>query len=93
MDALRLETTVVRSAGPITAAVEDELVVLEPARGSYFGLNAMGRRIWELVERPRPVGDLCIALQGEFAVDEATCRAEVLAFLSAAEEAGLLVRG
>jgi hypothetical protein len=83
--------TVVRNAPPLSAAVDDHVVMLDPARGEYFGLDPVGSRIWELLAEPRPVDDLCATLVAEFDVDDATCRSEVLAFLDGLAAVELVV--
>ncbi len=66
----------------LAAKVGDELVMMSAAKGNYIGLSAVGARIWELIETPRTVEELCGALVTEYDVDPATCRAEVDAFLA-----------
>ena len=90
MAALSLDTVVVRRAEPLTAAVDDELVMLDPRQSRYFGLDAIGHRIWELLEGPRSVDALCSALQDEFEVTAEACRADVLAFLQDLTDAELV---
>jgi hypothetical protein len=85
-----LEAVVARRAEPLTAPVDGELVMLEPGSSRYFGLDAIGNRIWELIEHPRSLGDLCDTLQTEFEVTGETCRADVLAFVRQLEEAELV---
>ena len=87
-------TLVVRSPEPLTAAVDGEIVMLSPDRGAYFGLNAVGSSIWELIGEPRTVSSLCQALMDQYDVDRETCDAEVVGFLGQLERAGLVeVRG
>jgi len=83
-------SAVVRSSKPLTATVDDEVVMLSPDRGAYFGLNRVGSRIWELLTQPRQVADLCDALTAEFDVDGQTCQAETLAFVRRLERADLI---
>jgi coenzyme PQQ synthesis protein D (PqqD) len=87
---LSLESIVVRRAEPMTAPVDGELVMLDPRTSTYYGLDAIGHRIWDLLEEPQPVSALCEALQAEFDVPADTCRSDVLAFLERLEGAGLL---
>jgi hypothetical protein len=84
------DAVVVRRAEPLTAAVDGELVMLDPGRSLYFSLDAVGHRVWELLSEPRSVASLCSVLQGEFDVAADTCRADVLAFLEQLREAELL---
>jgi hypothetical protein len=87
---LALDTVVVRRTEPLTAPVDDDLVMLDPRGSRYFGLDAVGHRIWDLLEHPRSVAALCSELQEQFDVDAETCRADVLAFLAELESAELL---
>jgi hypothetical protein len=81
MAELTLEAVVARRAEPLTAEVDDDLVMLDPRQGRYFGADRVGRRIWELLEQPRSVDDLCSELEGQFDVAPDECRADVLEFL------------
>ena len=74
-------SVIVRSATPLTAPVHDDLVMLDPDRGEYFGLNEVGARIWTILAAPTSVGELCARLTAEYDVDSEECRRSVLAFL------------
>ena len=89
MRRLSLDTVLARSADPLTAEVDDELVMLDPRDSVYYGLNAVGRRIWELLERPQSVATLCATLQDQFDELPETCHAEVLSFLERLSDARL----
>ena len=80
----------VRSSAPLTAAVDGEVVMLDPATSRYYGLEGVAARIWDLYEAPHSVDELVVALRAEFDVDEPTCRTEVLAFAGELEAAGLI---
>ncbi len=80
---------IVRRQGDwLSAKVGDELVMMSAAKGNYLGLSAVGARVWELVEVPRTIEDLCAELVSEFDVTSATCMAEVTAFLRELEGHG-----
>lgn len=90
------ELRYVRNPAILAASLgADELALLDAARGKYFGLNSPGMRIWELLETPKTLGELCETLVGEFAVDPAACARdtrELLAEMSA-ERIVLVERG
>jgi hypothetical protein len=90
MPKLSLDTVIARRPGPLTAPVDGELVLLETGQSMYFGLDRIGRRIWDLLEQPQSVAALCGTLEGEFEVEPETCRADVLAFVEEMEQARLL---
>lgn len=90
MAALGPSTVLVRNGDPLTAAVGDEVVMLDAAQGCYFGLDRGGTAIWELLATPRSVADLCDRLVERFDVAPEACRSEVLFFLHELREAGLV---
>jgi hypothetical protein len=47
-----------------------------------YRFNALGSRVWQLIERPQSVSALCETLQSEFAVSYETCERDVLNFLN-----------
>jgi hypothetical protein len=49
----------------------------------------VGSEIWNAIEKPRRVDELCNALLQEFEIDVDTCRREVLVFLNDLVERGL----
>jgi coenzyme PQQ synthesis protein D (PqqD) len=81
VSSLSPEAVVTRAGDPLAAPVDGDLVMLDPRRGVYYGLNPIGARIWQLIEAPRSVEGLCSALQEEFDVPPEKCRADVVAFL------------
>jgi hypothetical protein len=87
---LSAETVIVRRPEPLTAPVDAELVMLDTRKSLYFGLDRVGRRIWDLLEEPRSIGALCATLEGEFEVAPERCRADVLAFVEQMREADLV---
>jgi hypothetical protein len=75
------EFTVHRTNDWLSAMVGDELVMMNAVTGNYVTVSRVGSRIWELLERPRSVDDLCDRLVREFEVTPETCRADVRRFL------------
>jgi hypothetical protein len=80
-DALTPASVVARSPEPASARLDDEIVTMSVRRGSYYALGTTGTRVWELIEHPVAVASVVDRLRAEYDVDEATCRADVLAFL------------
>ena len=87
---LGFSTVVVRSGDPLTAVVDEELVMLDARTSAYFGLDGIGTRIWELLEEPRAVDDVCSVLVEEYEVDLERCRAEVINFIGELADAQLV---
>jgi hypothetical protein len=83
-------TVVVRDPDMIAAEMDGDVVMMSIERGEYFGIGGVGTRLWELVEEPRSVDDLCAAICREYEVDEGTCRRDVSAFVEELLGRGLL---
>lgn len=87
--AVQSDSLVVRDSEPIFTTIDEEVVMLSPRAQAYFGLGMVGSEIWNAIEKPRRVEELCAALLQEFEVDAETCRREVLDFLNDLVERGL----
>ena len=69
---------------------DDEVVILNLESGVYFGLNAVGARVWQLIQEPTSVRDVCDALLEEYDVDPDRCKCELLALLRDLASKGLI---
>jgi hypothetical protein len=59
-----------------------ETVLLHPERGQYFGLKGAVQRIWELLESPTTIDEICAVLVEEFDVTPRTCHDETAELIS-----------
>ena len=73
--------------------VDDETVLLDLDSGSYFALNDVGARIWELCDGDRSVDDIVSTITAEYDVDTETARRDVVELLSMLAEEQLLAPG
>lgn len=79
---ITFDTTLSRNSEILHAPVSaDEAVMMSVTSGRYYGVNAVGTRIWELLETPKTVAELCTQINTEFDVDPKTCEAAVLKFI------------
>jgi hypothetical protein len=65
----------------LSCDLQGEAVVLSLQSGTYFGLNPLGARIWELIQKPARVSFVLEELLKEYAVDAIQCEADLLSFL------------
>jgi hypothetical protein len=73
-----------------SARLGAESVVLDLRQGKYFGLNDVAARAFELLERPRTLGELRDALVSEYAVEPARCEADVRELVAELVRLGLV---
>lgn len=81
---------VTRGADLLTTTVDGELLAMSIERGACYGLNRVGARAWELLERPRSIRSLCEALVAEFDVEPAVCLAEMTELIEGLRAEGLV---
>ncbi len=63
--------------------------MLAPEMSTYFRLNAMGTRIWELLEDSPTFERLCTQLTDEFDVSPEQCRVDASVYIDRLCEVGL----
>lgn len=72
---------VVASPDQVSSDLSGESVILNLKSGTYFGLNEVGSSVWQFIQEPRTVSDVCEAILAEYDVDAQTCETEVQALL------------
>lgn len=80
-DAINLDTVVQRRHGQISADLEEEVALMSIDRGNYYLLNSVGARIWQDLERPRRIGDLCDKMLLEYEVAREQLESDVVQLL------------
>lgn len=78
--------------GIVFQTLQDELVLLNLHTGVYFGLNAVGARIWQLIQahQPAPLNSVLDALIDEYDVRSDRCSDDLLRLVARLEENQLL---
>lgn len=88
------QATVVAAGDVLASEFGDELIILNLRDGVYYGLEDVGARIWQLLQRPISVAALRDALVTEFEVDPTRCEQDVLTLLADLAGKGLVeIRG
>ncbi len=80
-----METSVMRymrKSNKASVSLDTEGVILDLDSGTYFGLEGIGQRIWELLGEPRTRDELHRTLFDEYEVQEVQLRADLERFLT-----------
>ena len=77
--------------GVLLRRLEDEAVLLDSASGRYFGLNATGSRVFELLDGERTLEAVVERLLQEHAVDRERLQQDVAELVSELRSQGLVV--
>lgn len=82
--------TVVAAADLLASAFDQELVILNLRDGVYYGLEDVGVRLWNLLQRPVTVAAIRDALVAEYDVEPDRCARDVRALLQELAARGLI---
>jgi hypothetical protein len=78
---MELATLVVRAEDVLATDIDGEVVMMSIRHGTYSGLDAVGSEIWDLMDRPRTVSEICDVMMERYDVERGQCEADVLAYL------------
>ena len=67
-----------------------EAVILNMDNWVYYGLNGMGYKVWNLIQEPKRIDEIKSMILGEYDVDSEICEQDLLAFICAMENEGLV---
>lgn len=87
------KTLYTRNSKTISGRLHDEMVMMDLDQGKYFSLNQVATRIWDLLESPSGIDQLCEVLSVEYDVDPDQCRRETEEVLGEMVRLGLVQRG
>lgn len=87
---MQMNTVVKRHPSLLASQVNDDVVLFSAERGMYYGTQAVGGRIWSLIQHEMSVSDICDQLLAEFTVERENCESDVLQFLEQLETEGLV---
>lgn len=83
-------TEVVANDDCLSTTIDGETVILDTAAGRYYGFNEVGTFVWESLQDPRTVADLCETVVAEYEVGYDRCRDDVDDLLTELTDKGLV---
>jgi hypothetical protein len=74
----------------VSRDLEGEVIILHLGAGTYFGLDGVGARVWELLREPRSFAAVLDAVTAEFEVERPRCEEDLRRLLEQMVERGLV---
>lgn len=84
------DSTVVASKEQVSCDLAGESAILNLRNGMYYGLDALGARIWDLIQEPKTVNDVRDVILVEYEVEPTRCERELLRLLRKLGDEGLI---
>ena len=75
---LTMATVVAAKEEAISTDLDGEVIILNTAKGVYFGLDTVGTFIWSSLQKPTRLSAVRDMVLQEYAVDAATCETDLL---------------
>jgi hypothetical protein len=89
-ESLGVSSIVVMAKEQISCPLGEESAILNLQNSMYYGLDAVGARVWALLREPRRVEYLRDVLLSEYEVESGRCEQELLALLEQMRAEGLI---
>jgi len=90
VDRISLDSQLRCAPDVLSRNLDGETVLLDLESGTYFGLDAVGTRIWELIGQNQPLSTILEFILDEYEVDEQRARTDLLELLEALVAKGLI---
>jgi hypothetical protein len=87
---LSVHSIVVASPHQVSCPLGEESAILSLNNTIYYGLNPVGTRVWDLLQRPRSIGELRDTLVNEYDVEAGRCEQDLLELLEKMSAEGLI---
>ena len=84
------DSTVVAAKDQVSSDLGGEVAILDLKAGVYYGLDAVGARIWSLIQEPRTVNEIREILLEEYEVEPERCERDLLVLLQRLATEGLI---
>lgn len=81
MTIISMDTRIVRNNDIFMNEIDDELICLDEISGYYYGINATGKAIWEMIAEPKTVSDIICEMQKNYP-DVTTLADDILKYIN-----------
>ena len=74
----------------VSANLDGEVVLLGLQKGQYYGLDAVGAKVWELLQEPVTLEQMRDAIVEEYEVEPEDCERDLVVLLDRMRREGLI---
>jgi hypothetical protein len=84
------ETPVRKAVGHLAIEVDGNVMLMSESQGRYLGLDDIASDIWNRLQKPQTVRELCSSLAGDYAAEPAMIERDVTKLLVTLHGYGLV---
>lgn len=89
-ETISVSSSVVAARNQVSSDLGGEVAILNVEGGKYYGLDAVGARVWSLIKEPKTVGEVRDILLSEYEVDRDRCESDLVSLLQELADEGLV---
>jgi Coenzyme PQQ synthesis protein D (PqqD) len=75
------QSLIAASKDQVSKELEGEVIILDLARGAYYGLDGVAARVWDLIQEPKTAQQVLQILVAEYDVEPARCETDLRSLL------------
>jgi len=90
MNTIMKDSIITVAKEQVSCDLSGEAAILDLKSGQYYGLNAVGARVWNLIQEPKTVTDVLQTLLDEYNVATDSCERDLFALLEELQGKGLV---
>ena len=83
-------TRIVVSRDQVSTTLSGETIILQMRDGTYYGLDAIGTRIWSLIQEPMSLAGISTTVEREYEVDGPRAMTDLITLVGELFERGLI---
>ena len=87
---LSASSTVLAARDQVSSDMGGEVAILHLKAGVYYGLEAVGARIWSLIQEPKTIAEIRDILVSEYEVEPNRCESDLIKLLQILKDEGLI---
>jgi hypothetical protein len=87
---LSVHSIVVATSDQVSCPLGEESAILNLKNSVYYGVNPVGARVWNLLQRPKTVSEIRDALLHEYEVEPGRCERDLIDLLEKMRLEGLI---
>lgn len=74
----------------VSSESDNELFLMSLENNSYYGLDEIGKRVFEIIQKPLSFSEIVQILMNEYDVDEETCKTDLENFFNSLHKENII---
>ncbi|HVK40485.1 MAG TPA: PqqD family protein [Candidatus Kapabacteria bacterium] len=87
---LSSHTSITAARETVFSDLGGEVAILDLRSGEYYGLNSVGALVWQILQAPRTLAELCREVEAAFEVDTERCMRDMVVLVGELRDRGLV---